>query len=131
MTHLQQALAKLRAEQRPEEEYIVCNDGHAVTLTVHASPCEVWAFPWSALVSARFDQSVKREHIVLTFPCNVIVIRGRNLDRIMVEVGAMRLESVRVRLDAAQTERVAMDKTVVTEITVSEPEAMLAVEPMA
>lgn len=131
MTHLQQALAKLRAEQAPEEEYIVCNEGHAVTLTVHSSRCEVWAFPWSALVSAWFDQSAKREQIVLTFPRNVIVIRGRNLDRLMVEIGTMRLESVRVRLDAAQTERVAVDKTVVTEITVSEPQAMLAVEPMA
>lgn len=131
MTHLQQALAKLRAAHAPEEEYVVRDESHAVTLTVHASPCEVWAFPWSALVSAWFEQAAKREQIVLTFPRHVIVIRGRNLDRLMAEIGTMRLESVRVRLDAAQTERVAVDKTVVTEITVSEPEAMLAVEPMA
>jgi hypothetical protein len=131
MTYLQQALAKQRTARLPEEDFTVCDDGHAVTLTVQAAPCEVWTFPWSALVSAWFDQTAKREKIMLTFPRNLIVIRGRNLDRVMVAVGAMRLESVRVRLDGTQAERLTVDKTVVSEIVVSEPEAVLAVEPLA
>ena len=131
MTYLQQALAKQRTAQQPEQDFTVCEDGHAVALTLNSSPSEVWAFPWSALVSAWFDQTAKREKIVLTFPRNVIMIRGRNLDRLMGEVGAMRLESVRVRLDGTQAGRVAVDKTVVSEIVVSEPEAVLAIDSSA
>lgn len=131
MTYLQQALAKQRAARLSEEDFSTCEDGPAATLTVQASPTEVWVFPWAAFAGAWFDQATRNEEFVLTFSRNAILIRGRNLDRLVAATGAMRLESVRVRLDGAQAQRGAVDKTVIVGIKVSESEPMLAAESVA
>jgi hypothetical protein len=117
--------------RRPDEDFTVCEEGHAPALTVHIPPSTAWTFPWASFVSGWFDQTPRREQIALTFTRNEVLIRGRNLDRIMAAVGLMRLESLRVRLDGAGTERVRTDQTVITEIVVSEPETGLALDPPA
>ena len=131
MTYLQQALAQQRMVRRPDEDFVVCDEGHAPALTVHIPPSTVWTFPWASFVSAWFDQAPRREQIALIFARNEILIRGRNLDRIMAAIGVMRLECVRVRLDGADSDRVRPDQTVVTEIVVSEPEPGLVLDPPA
>ena len=128
MTYLQQALEKQRAVRLPEEDFTICNDGRAAALTLHTSSCKVWTLPWDGLIGAWLDQTKKPEKIVLTFSPYVVTIRGRNLDRVMVAIGSLRLESARARLDGAQASQVEMDKTVITEITVSDPEPMLGMD---
>jgi hypothetical protein len=128
MTYLQQALAQQRMTRRPDEDFGISEEGHAPALTVHIPPDTVWVFPWASFVSARSDQVSRREQVVLIYPRNAVLIRGRNLDRIMAAVGALRLESIRARIDGAGAEQVTADQTVITEIVVSEPEIGLALD---
>ncbi len=95
MTHLQQALAERRAERSAPEDYFVRLNGTAPVVTVHRAAGEAWSFLWSVLVCAWHDLSEDREKIVLTFPHHVVCVEGRNLDRIMPEIGEMRLYAIR------------------------------------
>lgn len=131
MTYLQKALAQQRAARLPEEDFTLADEGNAAALTVHASPSETWTFLWNGLVCAQFIETKKPARIVLTFPRHVIAIRGRNLDRVMASIGAMRLESVRVRLDSAQAGGESMSRTVLSEIVVSDRQTMPGLEPTA
>lgn len=131
MTYLQQALAQQRMTRRPDEDFGVCEEGHAPALTVYIPPDTVWVFPWASFVSARSDQVSRREQVVLIYPRNEVLIRGQNLDRIIAAIGVMRLECVRVRLDGEGSDRVRPDQTLITEIVVSEPEVGLALDPRA
>lgn len=95
MTHLQQALAERRVARNASEDYFVLLNGTAPVVTVHLAAGEAWSFPWASLVCVWHDQSEGREKIVLTFPQHVVCVEGRSLDRIMPEIGEMRLYAVR------------------------------------
>lgn len=95
MTHLQQALAERRAARNAPEDYFIRLNGTAPVVTVHQAAGEAWSFLWSTLVSAWHDLSEDQEKIVLTFPHHVVCVEGRNLDRIMPEIGEMRLYAIR------------------------------------
>lgn len=95
MTHLQQALAEGRAARNAPKDYAVLLNGTAPVITVHQAAGEAWCFLWSTLVSVWYDLGEGREKIVLTFPHHVVCVEGQNLDRIMPEIGEMRLYAIR------------------------------------
>lgn len=95
MTHLQQALAERRAEQNAPDDYAVRLNGTASVITLHQAAGEAWSFLWATLVCAWHDLDEGREKIVLTFPHHVVCVEGQNLDRLMPEIGEMRLYAIR------------------------------------
>jgi hypothetical protein len=120
MTHLQQALAERRAARNASEDYLVLLNGTAPVVTVHLAAGEAWSFPWASLVCVWHDPSEGREKIVLTFPQHVVCVEGRNLDRIMPEIGEMRLYAVREHDKSRDYKgHVKPGHTVVAKITVT------------
>lgn len=120
MTHLQQALEARRAARRAPEDYATSANGATPVLTLYHAAGEAWSFLWSTLVSAWHDPSEGREKIVLTFLRHVVCVGGQNLDRIMAEIGEMRLHAVREQGNGVDCSgHSETGKTVVTSITVA------------
>jgi hypothetical protein len=119
MTHLQQALEARRALQREPEDYVATTSAQASALSLHQASGEACVFLWSTLVSAWYDPSEGGEKIVLTFLRHVVSVEGQNLDRIMAEIGEIRLHAIRERHDGGDhTGHSETGKTLVTKITV-------------
>jgi len=119
MTHLQQALETRRAFQREPEDYGASPSAPASALCLHQASGEACVFLWSTLASAWYDPSEGGEKIVLTFLRHVACVEGQNLDRIMAEIGEMRLHTIREHSDGGDyTGHSETGKTVVTKITV-------------
>lgn len=116
MTHLQQALAERRAARNAPEDYFVRLNSTAPVVTVHRAAGEAWSFLWAALVCVRHDLSEGREKIVLTFPQHVVCVEGQNLDRIMPQIGEMRLYAIREHNKDRDSK---LGDTVVAKITVT------------
>ncbi len=133
MTHLQQALAERRAARNAPEDYFVRLNSTAPVITVHQAAGEAWSFLWSTLVSVWHDLDEGREKIVLTFPNHVVCVEGRNLDRIMPEIGEMRLYAIREHDNSRDYKgRSKLGHTVVAKITVTRVDELpLSVENLA
>ena len=133
MTYLQQALAERRAEQNAPEDYAVRLNGTASVLTLHQAAGEVWSFLWATLVCAWHDLAEGREKIVLTFPQHVVSVEGENLDRIMSEIGEMRLYAIREHDSSSDYKgHSKTGHTVVAKITVNRVDELpLTVENLA
>lgn len=119
MTQLQRALDERRAAQATHTDYEVHPSGTATTLTLALASGEVWVFLWSGLVSAWCDQTEEREKIVFTFWRHTVAVEGQNLDRIIAEVGEMRLKALRERPQASgRVRRSETGETAICKITV-------------
>ena len=130
MTHLQQALEARRAAQRGQEDFDATAGEPASILTVQSASGEAWAFLWSTLASAWYDQTEKRELIVLTFLRHTVRFEGQNLDRIFSLIGDLRLQVVREQVGGGDyAGRSETGKTVVTRMQVQEGAAEVQPEP--
>lgn len=119
MSQLQRALDERRAAQSVRNDYENHPSGTATTLTLIQASGEVWVFLWSGLVSAWCDQTEEREKLVFTFWRHAVAVEGQNLDRIIAEVGEMRLKVLRERpKNDACARRSETGETAVCKITV-------------
>lgn len=133
MTYLQQVLAERRAEQNAPDDYAVRLNGTASVITLNQAAGEAWSFLWATLVCAWHDLGEGREKIVLTFPHHVVSVDGQNLDRIMSEIGEMRLYAIREHDNSSNYKgHSKTGHTVVAKITVNRVDELpLTVENLA
>lgn len=119
MSQLQRALDERRTAQAVPGDYEIHATGTATTLTLHQTSGEVWVFLWAGLVSAWCDLTEEREKILFTFWQHTVAVEGQNLDRIITEVGEMRLKALREQIrDSACPKRSQTGETAVCKITV-------------
>jgi hypothetical protein len=94
MSALEKSLAERRAGDPGVLVYASAPAGVG-SLLVHLWDGDSWVFPWSQFVDARLTGDVDAEELVLAFTRKAVVVRGRNLRKLLPEIAAFRVESLR------------------------------------
>ena len=76
-----------------------------------------WVLPWAYFLGAHHETTDAGEQLTLSFSLREVVIQGRNLDQLLPDIAAYRLESLR-ELPDKYRESTAGDAPVISSIII-------------
>lgn len=95
MSTLKTLLAERRAADMPAGAQTAATVAQSPSLLVFKWDNHSWVLPWSYFHGAHHEAAESDEQLVLSFSGREVVVRGKNLDQLLADIAAYRLESLR------------------------------------